>query len=361
MNDNLIHHFLNLVCIDSPSGEESFVADYLKKWFDEYVFEYKTDTVGNIYACRRGSGNPFLFSGHMDTVEPGRGIKPIVENDVIKSNGTTILGADNKAALAAILGAVEEYLQEIEDPRTIELVFTVKEETGGGIEHFPFGWIQSRCGVLFDFAVPVGGIVLSSPFITNFRVVFTGKAAHSRAPEKGINALIPAAAFISKIEQGNIDDGKTTVNIGMCNGGTGINIIPGEVIVEGEVRSFDKNLFENRISIIEQTAKHCAADGTVCVLFTQEGFCPGYTFLEHTPLIKSIVAVFDEVGISSSFYHSTNITDSNVFIAAGIDVITLSDGVEFPHTFNEQVSLKSLELLQCIVKKFLQAETTLQI
>jgi len=127
-------------------------------------FIFKIDKVGNIYANNNAPGQPILLCAYMDTVQPGENIKPIIQNGIIKSSGDTILGADNKAALTAILSALES----IKLNRPIELIFSVKEETGGGIEFFPFSWIKSKEGLIFDSANLLGGIILRSPFIINF-------------------------------------------------------------------------------------------------------------------------------------------------------------------------------------------------
>lgn len=352
---SLINRFLELVQIDSPSGEEQEVSTYLKKWLQEKKFSFKEDAVGNILAHRDGVGEPTLLCAHMDTVEPGRGIRPIVEDGFVKSSGDTVLGADNKAALAAIIVALEEYIGQGGKKR-LEVLFTVREETGGGAEVFPFEWIEAKKGLIFDFAAPIGGVVLASPYIYNFRAVFIGKAAHGSRPEEGVNALLPAAEFILNVPQGRCDNGETTINVGKIKGGTGINIIPAEVRVDGEVRSFNKEAFERHLIEIEEEAKACAEKAGASVSFSTDGYCAGYAFKENDPWIVEIARTLEAMGFSLSLKKATNITDSNPLVDAGIAVVTLTDGVEAPHTRDERISITSLEALKRIVLAFLEKE-----
>lgn len=349
----LLTTFFELARIDSPSGEEEKVAAYIKRWLASLSFSWKEDALGSILAYKEGKGKPMFFCAHMDTVE-GRSIQPVIEDGFIKSAGHTILGADNKAAVAAIMAAVRDHLATEASPRPIEILFTVREETGGGVEYFPFEWITSKKGVIFDFSQPAGAIVLASPYINNFHATFTGKSAHAKDPEKGISAILPAAEFASRVPQGRLDDGKTTINVGKIAGGTGMNIVPEEARVSGEVRSYDKERFEGWLERIKAEAEECAARHKASVEFFVDGYCGGYSFTEKDPFIKKIASVFKALDIEPAYHISANITDSNPLVGAGIEVVTLGDGVEDPHTDNERISVEALERLRQISLTFLK-------
>ena len=158
---DITSQFIKMVTIDSPSGREEWMSAYLQKWLVKNRFSFKTDKMGNIFATNNKKGESLLLCAHMDTVQPGENIKPSVKKGIIKSDGKTILGADNKAALTAILYAIENMVTI----RPIELLFTVKEEVGEGLEFFPFNWIRSAKALVFDSSNPLGGIVLRSPYI----------------------------------------------------------------------------------------------------------------------------------------------------------------------------------------------------
>lgn len=342
--------FLKLVTIDSPSGHEHYVAAYLKKWLNKNAFEFKTDKVGNIYATNNKSGVPLLFCAHMDTVQPGIGIKPVIKNGVIKSSGTTILGADNKAALAAILTVIETTKPE----KAIELLFTVKEETGGGIEFLPFKWIKSKKGLVFDSSKPLGGIVLCSPYICNFQVTFTGKAAHASLPEEGINALTPAVKALQQIKVGVLDNGATTVNIGLVNAGTGINVIPEKVNISGEVRSYDEKLFKKHIDTIKKIFEKEAENSGLKIKFVLDGFCTGYSHVKKGVLIAKIDGIYKSLGLNTVFYEYSGISDANVLVHNEMQAFNLTDGTKYAHTTNEEMSEQDLIMLTAIINKCIQ-------
>jgi tripeptide aminopeptidase len=226
--------FKTIVQIGSPSGHEGKMATFLGAWLDKNGFTHRRDTVGNLYAFRSGAGSPLLLCTHMDTVEPGIGIQPVENGGVIKSSGDTVLGADNKAAVAAVMTAVEK-----SKGRSLELLFTVKEETGGGIEHFPADWIKAKKGLTFDSANPLGGIVLRSPFIANFKIAVTAGGARINAGE----ALMPLSLLLppSRNPLGELDNGETTVNIGKSSVEPA-SIRSGTIEIQGEVRAMKRIL-----------------------------------------------------------------------------------------------------------------------
>ena len=157
---NVVKLFLEIVKINSPSSHEEQMVDYVKKWLDSIKLPYLIDKKGNIIAKNIGTGKPSLFCVHLDTVKPGQGIKPIINNGIIKSSGKTILGADNKAAVSALMIAIEEYLLEKNKLNSFEILFTVEEENGSGLTNFNFKNIKSKQGFIFDSIKPIGSIIL---------------------------------------------------------------------------------------------------------------------------------------------------------------------------------------------------------
>lgn len=342
--NTLTNIFLTIVKIDSPSGNEKQMSLLLQKWLVEHDFSFRIDVVGNIYAKNGKKGAPLLLCAHMDTVEPGKNIKPVLKNGVIKSDGTTILGADNKAAIAAIMTAIEQ-----NNTRNLEIIFSVKEETGGGIEHFPFDWIKSRKGLIFDSAKPLGGIILRSPNIINFKVEITGKAAHASTPELGINAFTPAFRTLSLIPTGALDGGKTTINIGKVSGGTGINTIPHQINIEGEIRSYSKHHFVTHLENIKNIFLKVHNIAGLSTNFTTNGYCPGYTHKKSDELVGNINDIYNSHKLKTAYYLNSGISDANILNKNGITTVNLTDGVKNPHTTHEEVAVKDLEMLSQII------------
>lgn len=348
-----LEFFLKIVKIDSPSGYEKNMISYIINWLKQKKLPYKLDSSGNILAQNNLKSQPILFCVHLDTVEPGRGIKPIIKNGIVKSLGKTILGADNKAAVASLLTAIEEHLKTKQNSRSFELLFTVKEETGGGLDDFPFEWIQSKIAFTFDYPKPLGGIILQSPNIANFYTEIKGKAWHSSEPEKGINALIPIIKSLTKIKIGLLDNGLTTINIGQIHGGSGINTILEKIKIAGEIRSYDKNLFNNHLNKIKKIFSDQSKRHSTKLKFWVDGFCPGYKHDKNDPEIMKIAKIFSKLSLTPKYYLKSAVSDANILNQKGIKTINLTDGVKNSHTINESVTIKNLVKLTEIIKSFL--------
>lgn len=341
--NKVIDIFFKLVTINSPSGQEQGMIKYVKNWLNKINLNYQVDPKGNILAKKPGIGSPILFCVHLDTVEPGRGIKPIVINKkTIRSLGKTILGADNKVAVASLMVAVEETLSL----KSFELLFTVDEENGSGLIKFPFNWIKSKIGFTFDSVKPIGSIILRSPNICLFESEFKGKASHSSTPENGINALIPAIEAINKIKLGSLDKNETTINIGIISGGTGANIVPDKIKIKGEIRSYQKKLFNFHLNKLKTIFKGSN--------FSTFGFAPGYSHKKTSTLVKKVEKIYDFLNIKTLYYSYSAVSDANILNSKGIEVINLGDGVENAHTVNEQIKIDDLIKLKMIISKILR-------
>ena len=341
--NKVVDIFLEIVTIDSPSGQEQGMIKYIKNWLDKVGLDYQVDSKGNILAKKPGIGPPILFCVHMDTVEPGKNINPVIKNNIIKTSGKTILGADNKVAVASLIAVVEETLSL----KSFELLFTVGEENGSGLNNFSFDLIKSKVGFTFDSIKPIGSIILRSPYICLFEAGFNGKASHSSTPENGINALIPAIKALKKIKVGKLDKGETTINIGLINGGTGANTIPEKVFIKGEIRSYQKKLFYHHLYKIKSIFK----DAKLKV----NGFSPGYSHKKSSIVIKKISKVYSHLNIKSLYHSYSPVSDANILNSKGIEVINLGDGVENAHTTNEQININDLIKLKNIIYKILKS------
>lgn len=345
---NVVNIFLEIVQIDSPSGQEQGMTAYVKNWLEKIGLSYQIDALGNILAKNQGDGQSILFCVHMDTVEPGKGIKPLVKNGIITSAGSTILSADNKAAVAAVLSAIEKYTNEEKQQKAVELLFTVGEENGSGLQNFPFTWITSKKGYVFDSIKPIGSIILRSPYIYLFIAEFIGKASHSSVPEKGTNALLPAMKALNEMKLGKLDKGETTINIGLINGGTGINTVPEKITIKGEIRSYHKKLFDyhlNKIKTIFSKSK-----------FATGGFAPGYHHKKTSLIIKKINEIYSSLNIKPQYYSYSAVSDANILNLQGIETVNLGDGVENAHTVKEQIKINDLIILQKIILSLLRGK-----
>lgn len=356
---NVKEYFIELVKIDSPSGGERAIAEYLIGWLEGLGFFVQQDAIGNVFASinvTKDSPALLLLCAHMDTVQPGIGIKPILKNGVITSDGETILGADNKAAIAAMMQAVEVFFADPNNSKKpLEVLFTVKEETGGGVDLFNFSLPTAKTVLICDYAKPIGTVALGAPFITNFVFEVIGKASHSSRPELGQNALSGLAYLLKMIEIGRLDKGLTTVNIGEVSCGSGINTTPEKCVIKGEVRSFKVSLFNNKLNELKGLRKETINATNLSVDFSTNGYCPGYLYSEDDKPVKFAEKVlYTVLGRVPLLDKTFGVSDANILAHAGFDTILISDGVVNPHTVHESVTVKDLEVLSRVVLGFLE-------
>ena len=229
--------FTELAAIPSPPGEERQVADAVTRYLVDLGLRVDEDdagetvgsTMGNVYAGVAGNadGTPLFLCAHLDTVPPTGPIDPVVDDGVVRNAAGTILGADNKSAVAVMLEATRRVLAENRPHAGIELLFTPKEEVGLlGAAAFDYTRLTAQIGYVYDQAAPIGQIVLGAPTHRNVFATFSGQAAHAgMAPEEGRSAILAAARAIADLRLGRIDE-ETTANVGTIHGGTAGNIIP---------------------------------------------------------------------------------------------------------------------------------------
>ncbi len=346
----LISTFFDLVKIDSPSGEEGKVRDYIIKRLSSLGMKAEVDGKGNVYSILNGYGTPILLSAHMDTVEPGRGVNPKLKDGVIESGGTTILGADNKAAITAILESLDR-IKKL--GRSVEVIFSVREETDGGINSFDFKKIKGKYGLVADRAASIGDIVLASPWILELQIQIKGKAAHSAVPEKGINALEVAFRSMNKIVVGRVDR-QTTANIGLVKGGYATNTIPEDFRLEGEVRSFDKDSLDKYISNLELVFQREAKRAKANIKIYRQIYCSGYQLDRKDKDVKRLYDIFMSLKITPKYSISFGGSDANFFVKHGIKVINIGDGVQNAHTTSESVSIADLQRLENVFVEFVK-------
>jgi tripeptide aminopeptidase len=340
--------FLELVRIDSPSGHEEAISAHLAAELRSLGMDVKQDASGNLIARREGRGRLarepyFLLGAHMDTVQPGTGIQPQIENGIIRSDGTTILAADDKAGITAILEGIRSADRHGQDTRPVEVIFTVCEETGlKGAKALDVTELQSKWGAMFDSNGPVGHIVTQGPAQNSLKAVVHGKAAHAGvAPETGVNALVAAARALAEMKLGRIDT-ETTANIGIIRGGTATNIVPDRVELEGETRSRDPEKLALQSSHmktrIEEAAQ--AVGGNAEVRLNRE-----YDSINLSPdsdLVKLLVSAMHACGLTPHLVPTGGGSDANVLNGKGIATVNLGVGFANPHSVDEHLAIADL-------------------
>ena len=341
--DRIVETFCELARIDSPSGEEEAMAQHLVARLEGLGFDVVRDDYGNVVASD-GGDEPIILSAHMDTVEPGRGIQPSVDGERIVSDGTTILGGDCKAGVAAIIEALESIKEDGVPRNPVEVAFTREEEIGlVGARNLDFSLLSGKEAIVFDGEGPPSQITSSSPEYIGFDIEITGRAAHAGVePEKGISAIRIAAEIITRLPQGRLDD-ETTFNVGTIEGGTVRNAVPETTTVHGEFRSRNiESLDGIRIQVdeaVEQVRTMYPEAVIDCHLHTE---FVAYTLEEDDPATIRVKAALESLGLTPTMQPSGGGTDGNVFRLNEISAVVVGMADHGMHTVREYVTIPDL-------------------
>jgi tripeptide aminopeptidase len=340
----LLELFLDLCRIDSPSGEEKSVGDYIIKHLARHKIRAGRDAYGNVIAKVAGEGEPLVISAHLDTVEPGRGVKPVVRNGVVRSDGRTILGADDKAGLTAAIAVAEEAVRQGWRIRPLELVFTRQEETDlDGVYHLDWSRIRAREGLILDGSDEPGRITIASPYIYNIDIRVKGRAAHAGVePEKGINALAIAAVAIRELKLGRIDR-QTTANIGTLAAGSAVNSIPAEAVMRAETRSHSQKSALAQVDIMNRAFKRAVGRRRGAKLYFKSTLaCRGYRYDKKDPLIKELKTAMAAHGWRVAYEESCGASDANVWAEKRVKAVEISVGYRDAHTTGEWIKVDDI-------------------
>ncbi len=340
----LLATLLDLIRIDSPSGEEEAVAVELTRRLEALGASVRRDAYGNVIARAGRGGSPFLLGAHMDTVEPGRGIRPLVAGGVIATDGSTVLGADPKAGIAAILEGIAATAAAGKPLPALELIFTRGEESGlEGSANLDYSMVAAKRGVEFDGEGPVSNITTSAPARLSAVLRFKGRGAHAGVePEKGISAIQMAARFAAGFPQGRLD-GETTANIGMISGGTAPNAVPETASLTAEARSRDPAKLESvreRILGLVEEVRSAFPDGRVEYELREE--FGGYKLDPDHPVVLTVVGALRKAGLQPDLIASGGATDANNYARNGIEVAVVGLGGRDFHTVRESIAVAAL-------------------
>lgn len=338
----LIKTLIDLVKIDSPSGSEDKVAREMTKRLKNLGGEVEVDGFGNIIAKFSGVGEPLLLNAHLDTVEPGCGIKPKISSQRIETDGSTILGGDDKAGLAIILEAIIVLKEDNRPHFPLEVILTRGEEVGLlGALNLDYGKISAKQGISFDGHGPVSNITVAAPGYNRVDVTIIGRSAHAGVePEKGISAIEIASKIISEFKLGRIDE-ETTANIGLIEGGSARNAVAERAHFKGEIRSRDLAKLEAHTKHFREVlAKFDAAfEEAVLEIDIAHEFNP-YHFSEDHPMIQRILQICKNLKIKPSLEPTGGGADVNIFNAHGLEVVCVGTGGYELHTKREYLVIK---------------------
>ncbi len=358
--DRLLEIFTHLVGIDSVSKEEGPICLELRGIFESMGAETFVDTAGektgsntgNLIARFKGNTKypPLLLNAHMDTVNPGKEISVIFKDGIFTSDGTTILGADDKSAIAIIIETIRILQENNLEYGPLEIVLTICEEIGLlGAKHLDYSLIAADHGYALD-ATDTEGIVTRAPAANRIEFKIHGKDAHAgAAPEKGINAICLASKAIAALNIGRIDH-ETTCNIGIIEGGIATNIVPNMVMVKGEARSHDKEklrkitdeIVSSFKNVIDNYKKPVLDDELPCLEISIENDFSLTNIPDNDPVVTLACKAAENLGRNMACKTSGGGADANIFFEKGITVGVLGTGMKDMHTIRESVKLDDM-------------------
>ena len=340
--------FVKILETENPPGEEDEMAEVLREEMNYLGAKSRKDATGNLIGYLGEGKHVFMLGGHMDSVQPCKDVKVVRAGDIIKSDGLTVLTADDGAGLFEILTALRYLKENNLDHCPIDLLFTVGEEIGGiGVSKLKKDLLRARQGLLLDRADDPGSFVIAGPYKRNFKVVFEGTASHAFEAEKGVSAIHMAAAAIAQFPQGKIHD-ELYANIGMIEGGVSVNQVAERAVLEGEVRAFTsldaEKLFEEYQRIIDSIKYKFSASGE----FTPNAHLEytsrreGYKHDPNMPLIKALCTVHEEIGLKADMQITRACSDAGDLTNKGIATINYSNAAHCTHTKDEWVDMKDV-------------------
>lgn len=352
--ERVVNTLLEIVQIPSLTYHEKDLVEHLSQRLRQLSCSVTIDRAGeaiggdsgNLIARLAGDpGKPaVMFAAHLDTVEPGTDIKPQVRDDIIYSDGTTILGADDKAGVAAIMEMLSVVVEDKVPHGDIEVVLTVAEEKGLlGAKNLDLSSLHARSGYVLDSNGTVGKIVVKAPSQNTIRATFKGRSAHAGVcPEQGINAIQAASKAVAGMKLGRLDD-ETTANIGVIQGGRAGNIVPEEAKVTGEARSLNsdklRDVTEEMVKRFEAGAESVGAEVEVEIIREYDS----YILAEQDEVVATVLEGIKRLPLEPELVSSGGGSDTNIFNKKGITSVNLSVGAQDVHSTREHVAIDDLE------------------
>ncbi len=369
MKRDIVDYFIHLAGIDSESKDERAIADALiadlkalgAEVVEDDIHKLTGGNTGNIFATFKGDvpKQPILFCSHLDTVKPGLGVKPRLEGSRVVSDGSTVLGADDKSGVAEIICGIEEILTSNLPHAPIEVLFTVSEEIGLlGAKHFDKSKLKSALGFALD-TQEIGEIVIGAPAQNSIFITINGKEAHAGVePEKGINAIRVASEAIAAMPLGRIDF-ETTSNMGVICGGMATNIIPNKVEIKGEARSHNpaklEQICKDIVSAVELTVqRHANSYGkATCEIKIHQEYASFFVSEDQAPVSLAKKAL-DMLQIDAKVQKGGGGSDANIINAGGVPTVIIGTGMHAYHTVHEYIETADLHKGAAIVAQLIK-------
>lgn len=350
-----ISTFLELANIDEVYPNEHEVLAYVKHRFKRAGVTYRQDATGNIVATIPGETEKRLaIAGHVDIAAPLNGRKVIVTPKIIKTDGTGLLGADDKAIVALLLELADQFSATGQKPKhTLEFLLTVGEEAGLiGIQHFDYVLLQATQILVFDMLGTVNEIITRSPANFKIDVTYQGRDAHPAEWYEGVNAGEALLAAASALPQGDYAPG-VIFNIGIVRIGDARNKVPGIATLQAEARGFDKAQVTQAVNQIEHHFRAVAHEHSVTPTLVVNKNIDPYELNRSGKLLQKVVKILANMQLSPHFQETYGCFDANVLAAHDKEVVILGTGYYHPHSQAEYLDIDKFEQLFDFLKRII--------
>ncbi len=350
----LLNTFLEYIRIDSESTHEKNMALRVATDLEalgctvsfDSSMEHTGSDVGNLYATLPGNaeGEALILSAHMDTVIPGIGIVPIIEDGIIRSQGDTVLGGDDKSGIAAVVEALRTIVENDLPHPTLQCVFTVCEEIGLlGSVNLDFSRLEAKYAAVLDSSGHAGKIITAAPGQYKLAAEVVGRRAHAGvAPEEGISAIQVLGEAISHMKLLRIDE-ETTANIGVISSEYATNIVPERAKIVAEARSrSDAKLDKQGAHMMQCLEEACVKYGAKLEGGLTRAYS-AYTLADNDPFVLRLISACDKAGVKAELAASGGGSDANNFNKNGIKAVVMGTGMTKVHTTQEQLAISDLE------------------
>ena len=361
----LVDQFIDMVKIPSPSRQEGAFAAYMRKELEALGFSVEVDSAGdnvggntgNLIATLKGTkeAEPLMFCCHMDTVLPCTNIHPVIDGDVIRSDGTTILSGDDKAGIAAILEGIRRIRERNVEHGLLQVVLTICEEVGMyGSKGLDYSKIKAKRAFILDSSGPLGKIVIQGPAKDVIKAVIHGRSAHAGlTPEKGISAIQVAARAIDRMKLLRIDE-ETTANLGTISGGSATNIVAEQAEIVAEARSLVNEKLDAQSGHIRECFEQAAREFGATVDVNIDRSYAAFQLTKDTPVVKQCLEAMQRLGVEPKLLSTGGGSDCNVFNARGLTAVDLAIGMTDVHSKEESIKISDMETVACLIESIIE-------
>ena len=337
--ERLLETFLALLRVDSYFGDEDRVVAVLTELLEPAEVDFKRDAIGNLIGMwpgRESDAAPIMLNAHMDTVQSTAGLKLVVDEEGVGTDGSTILGADNKSGVAAIVEAVLAVEGSGAAHGPVDLVFTIGEDVGHvGSKAFAPESIAATVGFVLDAGSPVGDVVTEAPGTRRLQADFHGRAAHAGIePEAGVSAISIMSRAIANMPLGRIDAG-TVANIGTITGGQALNIVAPYARLEAQARSLSEERLDAQMAAMCAAMNEAAEHYAGSVDYAVEPFVRAYQLGDDDPALVRAEAAIRAAGLTPNRISTGGGSDAHEFNAKGMNTVCMGAGYRDAHAVTE--------------------------